>query len=91
MVANATSAALAPSKLKLWSRCMRPPRRRHSPTMPFKMIITAANIVSRANPDACSPPAVISDTMSATSISVTASASTKVPRGSPTRCAITSA
>ena len=37
------------------------------------------------------PPAAISDTMSATSIRVTASARTKVPKGSPTRWATTSA
>ncbi len=47
--------------------------------MPFRMIITAANTVSRAKPAASSPPAAISDTMSATSISVTASARTNVP------------
>jgi len=59
--------------------------------MPFKMIITAANTVSRAKPAASSPPAAISDAISATSIRVTASANTRVPKGSPTRCAITSA
>lgn len=47
--------------------------------MPFKMIITAANTVSRASAVASSPPAIMSETISATSISVTASASTRVP------------
>ena len=55
--------------------------------MPFKMIITAANTVSRARPAASSPPAAIKETMRATSIKVTASASTRVPKGSPILCA----
>ena len=38
-----------------------------------------------------SPPAIIIERMSAVSIAVTAKASTSVPRGSPTRCATTSA
>ena len=51
----------------------------------------AAKIVSRASAAAASPPASIIETMSATSITVTASASTSVPKGSPTRWATTSA
>ncbi|HEY2145586.1 MAG TPA: hypothetical protein VGH12_05910 [Steroidobacteraceae bacterium] len=51
--------------------------------MPFKMIITVANMVSRANAAVCAPPATISETISETSISVTARASTRVPKGSP--------
>ena len=59
--------------------------------MPLRMIITAANTVSRARPAVPSPPASIIDTISATSMIVTASASTRVPKGSPTLCAMTSA
>ncbi len=91
MAASATSAALTPSRLNDCSRCFRPPTSKHRPMMPFRMIITAANTVSRANAAASAPPAIIKETMSATSISVTASASTSVPYGSPTRCATTSA
>jgi hypothetical protein len=59
--------------------------------MPFKMIINAANTVSRAKPAASSPPAAIKETMRATSIKVTASARTRVPKGSPILCATPSA
>ncbi len=59
--------------------------------MPLRMIITAANTVSRASGAVASPPASISETISATSITVTASARTRVPNGSPTRCATISA
>ena len=59
--------------------------------MPLRISITAANTVSRAKPEVDSPPASIIVTISATSIAVTASASTMVPKGSPTLCAITSA
>jgi hypothetical protein len=55
------------------------------------MIMIAAKIVSRASADAASPLASINETMSPTSITVTASASTSVPKGSPTRRATTSA
>ena len=41
--------------------------------------MTAAKIVSRASAVASGPPLIISDTISATSITVTASASTSVP------------
>jgi hypothetical protein len=51
------------------------------------MIMIAAKIVSRASAAAASPLASISETMRATSITVTASASTSVPKGSPTRWA----
>ena len=47
--------------------------------MPLRMIITAANTVSRASAAVAGPPASISETMSATSITVTATASTSVP------------
>ena len=54
-------------------------------------IMTAANTVSRASVDADAPPESIRDTTSDTSITVTATASTRDPNGSPTRCATTSA
>ena len=53
--------------------------------------MTAANTVSRASVALSGPPASITETISATSITVTANASTSVPNGSPTQCAISSA
>lgn len=53
--------------------------------------MTAAKTVSRASEAVFSPPLIIRLTISATSITVTATASTSDPNGSPTRCAITSA
>ena len=61
------------------------------PTIPFVVIIAAANTVSRASVLVSLPPVVISVTISATSITVTATARTSEPNGSPTRCATTSA
>lgn len=49
------------------------------------MIITAAKTVSRAKVAALSPPADIRVTIKPSSITVTATASRKVPNGSPTR------
>ena len=59
--------------------------------MPFTVIITAANTVSRARLAFSGPPDAISVRMSATSMTVTATASTSDPNGSPTRWATTSA
>ena len=59
--------------------------------MPLVVIITAAKTVSRASDSALAPPDAIRVTISATSITVTATASTSDPNGSPSRCAITSA
>src|SRR3569833_1445627 len=59
--------------------------------MPLVVIITAANTASRASDPASGPPETIIETISATSITVTAPASTSDPNGSPTRCATTSA
>ena len=59
--------------------------------MPFRMIMTVANTVSRASSAVAAPPATMSDTMSATSMTVMAPARISVPYGSPTRCATTSA
>jgi hypothetical protein len=55
------------------------------------VIISAANAVSLASVAASLPPDAISSTMRATSMIVTAAASTSDPNGSPTRCATTSA
>ena len=59
--------------------------------MPLTLIITAAKTVSRASVEASSAPVTISVTMSATSITVTATARISDPNGSPTRWATTSA
>ena len=79
MVPRATSEALTPSRLKLCSPWRMPPTSRHSPRIPLRMIMTAANTVSRASAEASLPPASISETISATSMSVTARARTSVP------------
>jgi hypothetical protein len=59
--------------------------------MPLQTIMIAANTVSRASAAFASPIDSMSETISATSITVTAIASTSVPYGSPIRCATTSA
>ena len=61
------------------------------PTTPLQMIMIAEKIVSRGSAALSAPPASIIDRISAVSITVTASASTSVPSGSPVRCATTSA
>lgn len=53
--------------------------------------MTAAKTVSRARVALLSPPSTIRVTMSATSMTVTAMARTREPKGSPTRWATTSA
>src|SRR3954470_2022187 len=59
--------------------------------IPFVVIMTAANTVSRASVEVSFPPLTIRVTISATSMTVTATASTSEPNGSPTLCATTSA
>ena len=59
--------------------------------MPLQTIMTAANTVSRASAALSVAAASMIETISATSITVTATARTSVPNGSPTRCATTSA
>ena len=59
--------------------------------MPLVVIMTAANTVSRASEAVSGPPEIIRVTIRPTSITVTATASTSDPNGSPTRWAITSA
>jgi hypothetical protein len=61
------------------------------PITPLQMIMIAEKIVSRGSFALSGPPASIIDTINPVSISVTASASTSVPSGSPVRCATTSA
>ena len=90
-VMTVARAEPVPSGLKTANRSRRAATTSASPTMPFTVIITAAKTVSRASPAVPSPPLTISVTMSATSMTVTATASTKEPKGSPTRCATTSA
>ena len=53
--------------------------------------MTAAKTVSRANPAFSAGAAIMTETISAVSMTVTARARTSVPNGSPTRCATTSA
>ena len=53
--------------------------------------MTAAKTVSRASPAFSAGAATMTETISATSITVTATAKTSVPYGSPVRCATTSA
>ena len=53
--------------------------------MPLQTIMIAANTVSRASAALASPPESITETISATSMTVTANASTSVPNGSPIR------
>ena len=59
--------------------------------MPLQVIIAAANTVSRASVVVPSGFDTISVTISPTSMTVTATASTSEPNGSPTRWATTSA
>jgi hypothetical protein len=59
--------------------------------MPLSTIITAANTVSRATYSLPSAPDTMIDTIRATSITVTATASKIEPNGSPSLSASTSA
>jgi hypothetical protein len=90
-VATVASAAPVPSGLNTVSPYRTAPISREIPTMPFVVIIAAANTVSRANDAVPGPPDTISVTIRATSMTVTATASTSDPNGSPTRWATTSA
>src|SRR5262249_1860030 len=68
-----------------------PPESRQAPTMPLHTIMTAANTVSRARPALSAANPSMIETISATSMTVTATARTRVPKGSPIRWATTSA
>ena len=80
-----TVIEVAPSSRKVCSRWRMAPATTHSPTAPLAMIMIAAKIVSRGSAAASAPPASIIERMSATAITVTASARMSVPNGSPTR------
>lgn len=87
------SAAAAPSAL---NRTMPLPLRRvamksERPTMPFVVIIAAANTVSRARVSLPAPPPAMIVRMRPTSMTVTATARMSEPNGSPTLWATTSA
>ena len=60
------------------------------PTSPLQTIITTANTVSRASVGTAFSPSMMV-AISATSMMVTDSVSSSVPKGSPIRSAITSA
>ena len=53
--------------------------------IPVRMIITAANTVSLARVDVSDPPASIKEIIKDTSMTVTAMANNRVPKGSPIR------
>src|SRR5262249_53502151 len=59
--------------------------------MPLHTIMTAAKPVSRASPAFSAGAATMTETISATSMTVTATARISVPNGSPVRWATTSA
>src|SRR5262249_57116926 len=84
-VATVARAAPAPSALKTTTDSRRVPTTIDRPTIPLQVRMTAANTVSRARVSAPVVPALISVTISATSITVTATARTSDPYGSPTR------
>ena len=89
-----TRAASPGPALSIRNDCSRwrsAPIKMLAPTSPLAMIMTAANMASRASAALSSPPASIIDTISEVSIAVTARARTSVPNGSPTRWATTSA
>src|SRR4051794_22345547 len=67
------------------------PTSRLTPRMPLQVIIAAANTVSRASVSLPALSPAISVPIRPPSMAVTATASTREPNGSPTRCAITSA
>ena len=79
MAASVARAALTPSTPKVCTRCRLAPTSRQIPSMPLRMIITAAKTVSRASAAVAGPPASISVTIRPTSMTVMAMASTSVP------------
>src|SRR4029453_5631831 len=86
-VVTVARAAPVPSALKIVRGKRTAPMRRAIPTIPLQVIITAANTVSRANDAVPGPPEIISVTIRPTSMTVTATARTSDPNGSPTRWA----
>lgn len=90
-VSTQASAAPVPSALKVTVLWRIAPTSSEMPTMPLQVSMAAEKTVSRASVLASGPPMTMSVTISATSMTVTATASTRDPNGSPTRCATTSA
>ncbi len=90
-VDTVASAVAVPSALNVATCWRTAPIITDSPRMPLVVIIAAANTVSRASVSLPLLSPTISVTISPTSITVTATASTREPNGSPTRCATTSA
>ena len=90
-VSTVANAVAEPSALKVACRSRRAASTIETPTTPLQVIITAAKTVSRASVSVLSPPATIRVMIRPTSITVTATARTSEPYGSPTRSAITSA
>ena len=84
-------AVAVPSALKAATPRRSVPTSRQSPRIPLQLIMIAANTVSRASVSVPESLETIRVTISATSMTVTATASTSDPKGSPTRCATTSA
>ena len=78
-VTTVARAAPVPSALKWVVPNFMAPVSRHSPTMPLQVIITAAKTVSRASTEVSFPPLTIRVRISATSMTVTATASTSDP------------
>ena len=78
-VITVARAAPVPSALKCVVPYLTAPTSRLSPTMPLQVIITAAKTVSRASVEVSLPPPSISVRISATSITVTATARTSEP------------
>jgi hypothetical protein len=94
IVASAATVARAPpvpSALNTATRRRRVAINNVIPTIPLIVIITAAKTVSRASALASSLAEIMIVTISATSITVTATARISDPYGSPTRRATTSA
>ena len=80
-VDTVASAVAVPSALKEATRSRSAPISSETPTIPLQVIITAANTVSRASVTVSEPPESIRVTISATSITATATASTSDPNG----------
>jgi hypothetical protein len=88
---NVAKAARAPSALNSTTCVRTVATNKDTPMTPEQVMITAENTVSRAKADAFSPPETIKVTIRATSMTVTATARTSEPNGSPTRWATISA
>ena len=84
-------AAFTPPRINFCSLKRTLPAKMLMPTIPFRMIITAANTVSRAMVLPSSPLAYIMEMISAASMAVTERARIRLPKGCPNMCAKTSA